>query len=234
VARIERTARKEVEAAVAGALGEPRPHPNRCSATCSARQDAAGGARELQRQGGIAPEGHQFPPASTTPAPEPARINMLTAIRRTLDAELAGNPRLLVFGEDVGPKGGVHGATLGLQEKYGRGRVFDTSLSEEGIIGRAVGMALAGLVPVAEIQFRKYADPAAEQLNDCGTLRWRTNNRFAAPIVVRIPGGILQMRRSVAQPDQRGGLGARRRLARGRACECAGRGGAAAHGHARQ
>ena len=98
----------------------------------------------------------------------------------------------MVFGEDVGPKGGVHGATLGLQEKYGRARVFDTSLSEEGIIGRAVGMALAGLVPVAEIQFRKYADPAAEQLNDCGTLRWRTNNRFAAPIVVRMPGGFFK------------------------------------------
>ena len=70
---------------------------------------------------------------------------MLTAIRRTLDAELAVNPRMVVFGEDVGPKGGVHGATLGLQEKFGAARVFDTSLSEEGIIGRAVGMALAGL-----------------------------------------------------------------------------------------
>ena len=102
------------------------------------------------------------------------------------------NPRLLVFGEDVGPKGGVHGATLGLQEKFGVARVFDTSLSEEGIIGRAVGMALAGLMPVAEIQFRKYADPAAEQLNDCGTLRWRTHNRFAAPLVVRMPGGFFK------------------------------------------
>jgi 2-oxoisovalerate dehydrogenase E1 component len=70
--------------------------------------------------------------------------------------------------------------------------VFDTSLSEEGIIGRAVGMALAGLAPVAEIQFRKYADPAAEQINDCGTMRWRTNNRFAAPIVVRMPGGFFK------------------------------------------
>jgi 2-oxoisovalerate dehydrogenase E1 component len=86
----------------------------------------------------------------------------------------------------------VHGATLGLQEKYGVNRVFDTSLSEEGIIGRAVGMAVAGLAPVAEIQFRKYAEPAAEQLNDCGTLRWRTNNRFAAPIVVRVPGGFFK------------------------------------------
>jgi 2-oxoisovalerate dehydrogenase E1 component len=55
-----------------------------------------------------------------------------------------------------------------------------------------VGMALAGLAPVAEIQFRKYADPAAEQLNDCGTMRWRTNNRFAAPIVVRMPGGFFK------------------------------------------
>ena len=67
--------------------------------------------------------------------------------------------------------------------------MFDTSLSEEGIIGRAVGMAIAGLVPVTEIQFRKYADPATEQLNNTGTIRWRTANRFAAPIVVRMPGG---------------------------------------------
>jgi 2-oxoisovalerate dehydrogenase E1 component len=189
--RIERTAREDVEEAVAGALAQPAPAAESLLRHVFCELDEAG-ARELQRQGGIAPEGHEFPAASTTAAPEPARINMLTAIRRTLDVELATNPRLLVFGEDVGPKGGVHGATLGLQDKYGRERVFDTSLSEEGIIGRAVGMALAGLVPVAEIQFRKYAEPAAEQLNDCGTLRWRTNNRFAAPIVVRIPGGFFK------------------------------------------
>jgi 2-oxoisovalerate dehydrogenase E1 component len=111
------------------------------------------------------------------------------AIRRTLRAELARNPRVLVFGEDVGVKGGVHLVTEGLQREFGEERVFDTSLSEEGIVGRAVGMALAGLMPVAEIQFRKYADPATEQLNNCGTIRWRTANRFAAPIVVRMPGG---------------------------------------------
>jgi 2-oxoisovalerate dehydrogenase E1 component len=103
--------------------------------------------------------------------------------------ELSRNPRVVVFGEDVGRKGGVHLATEGLQKKHGAGRVFDTSLSEEGIIGRAVGMAIAGLMPVAEIQFRKYADPATEQLNNCGTMRWRTRNRFAAPMVVRMPGG---------------------------------------------
>jgi 2-oxoisovalerate dehydrogenase E1 component len=86
----------------------------------------------------------------------------------------------------------VHAATLGLQERFGEQRVFDTSLSEEGIIGRSVGMALAGLLPVPEIQFRKYAEPAAEQLHDCGTMRWRTANRFAAPIVVRMPGGFFK------------------------------------------
>jgi 2-oxoisovalerate dehydrogenase E1 component len=117
------------------------------------------------------------------------RVNLLEAVKRVLDEELRLNPRVAVFGEDVGVKGGVHGATVDLQRKYGVQRVFDTSLSEEGIIGRAVGMALAGLVPVPEIQFRKYADPATEQLNDCGTLRWRTNGDFAAPMVVRIPVG---------------------------------------------
>ena len=102
------------------------------------------------------------------------------------------NPRVVLFGEDIGPKGGVHAVTLGLQEKFGFDRVFDTSLSEEGIVGRAVGMALAGLMPVPEIQFRKYAEPATEQINDCGSMRWRTNNRFAAPMVLRVPGGFFK------------------------------------------
>ncbi|MBV6303915.1 hypothetical protein KVP10_03395 [Candidimonas humi] len=147
---------------------------------------------ELQQLGGQHRHGYRAP-ASTGQAQEAGqRINMVTAIRRTLDHELSVNDRIVLFGEDVGPKGGVHAVTLGLQKTYGSGRVFDTSLSEEGIIGRAVGMALAGLVPVPEIQFRKYAEPATEQINDCGTLRWRTNNRFAAPMVVRIPGGFFK------------------------------------------
>jgi 2-oxoisovalerate dehydrogenase E1 component len=150
------------------------------------------GRPELQVQGGQWPEGYRPPAGSATTRPEGGRINMLTAIRRTLELELALNPRVLVFGEDVGRKGGVHAATLGLQDRFGEERVFDTSLSEEGIIGRAVGMALAGLVPVPEIRFRKYAEPAAEQLHDCGTMRWRTLNRFAAPMVVRMPGGFFK------------------------------------------
>ena len=143
-----------------------------------------------QQVGGMVAAGIEI--AGGTAVAQPAdsrRINMIEAIRRTLDVEMALNPRCLVFGEDVGLKGGVHAATLGLQTKYGEGRVFDTSLSEEGIMGRAVGMAMAGLLPVPEIQFRKYADPATEQINNCGTIRWRSHNKFAAPLVLRIPGG---------------------------------------------
>jgi 2-oxoisovalerate dehydrogenase E1 component len=184
----------QAQAEVAGAVERARARAVPDAGTlkryvfCEMRDD---GTPELQQQGGIAPEGARLLSPARSTGVAPVRINMLTAIRRTLDHELAVNPRLVLFGEDVGAKGGVHGATLGLAQKHGRERVFDTSLSEEGIVGRAVGMALAGLAPVAEIQFRKYADPAMEQLNDCGTMRWRTHNRFAAPIVVRMPGGFI-------------------------------------------
>ena len=185
---LQTSARADVEAAVTSALERPEPNPETILKFRFTEIDKNGKA-EIQQQGGLLTEGVDFPATTSIPSPEPARTNMLTAIRRTLDYELETNQKLLVFGEDVGPKGGVHAATIGLQEKYGKERVFDTSLSEEGIIGRAVGMAIAGLMPVAEIQFRKYADPATEQLDNCGTIRWRTNNRFAAPMVVRMPGG---------------------------------------------
>jgi 2-oxoisovalerate dehydrogenase E1 component len=173
-----------VEAAAEAALALPAPDP----ATALRHVFAEPG--EPQQVGGLAAEGITLPAGSPTPSPpEPRRINMIEAIRRTLDLELALNPRMLLFGEDVGLKGGVHTATMGLQASHGAARVFDTSLSEEGIIGRAVGLALNGLLPVPELQFRKYADPATEQINNCGTIRWRTANRFAAPMVIRIAGG---------------------------------------------
>ncbi len=144
----------------------------------------------LQQVGGPSPEvGPRIPSFTTQEASSGPRVNLVDAVRRVLDTELSESQRALVFGEDVGAKGGVHGATLDLQSKHGEARVFDTSLSEEGIIGRAVGLALAGLSPIPEIQFRKYADPATEQLNDLGTLRWRTAGKFGAPVVVRIPVG---------------------------------------------
>jgi 2-oxoisovalerate dehydrogenase E1 component len=169
---------------------ERQPAPDGASAARYVfAERGADGRIELPRQGGQWADGAPVLPENAMPATEGPRLNMLTAIRRTLEHELAVNPRVSVFGEDVARKGGVHGATLALAERFGEARVFDTSLNEEGIIGRAVGMAYAGLVPVPEIQFRKYADPATEQLNDCGMVRWRTANRFAAPIVVRMAGG---------------------------------------------
>ena len=185
-------ANQDVRVALANVRKRPQPDPQGIERYVFS-ETGSNGQPELQQQGGLWPDGHQFGASTHEPQMESERINMLTAIRRTLDVELTSNSKLLVFGEDVGPKGGVHAATLGLQDKHGKGRVFDTSLSEEGIIGRAVGMAAAGLMPVPEIQFRKYADPAEEQLNDCGTMRWRTANRFAAPMVVRIPGGFFKV-----------------------------------------
>jgi 2-oxoisovalerate dehydrogenase E1 component len=145
-----------------------------------------------QIQGGLRPLHANIPLGSPNPQPAGARINLLEAVRRTLEGEMERNPRILVFGEDVGVKGGVHGATQGMQAHFGEDRVFDTSLNEDGIIGRSTGMAIAGLLPVPEIQFRKYADPAHEQLNDLGTIRWRTANHFAAPVIVRMPVGFAK------------------------------------------
>jgi 2-oxoisovalerate dehydrogenase E1 component len=188
---LQKEVEKELREALQRAMNRPEPDENKVHRhvffeTSNDEKPA------IQIKGGMAAEKHQFPKSNGKPQSGTARINMVEAIRRTLEYELKTNPKLLVFGEDVGLKGGVHAATLGLQKEFGVERVFDTSLSEEGIVGRAVGMALNGLMPVAEIQFRKYADPATEQLNNCGTIRWRTNNHFAAPIVVRVPGGFAK------------------------------------------
>ncbi|MBN2550365.1 MAG: hypothetical protein JXB15_14470 [Anaerolineales bacterium] len=172
----------ELDAALTAAEASPEPEPSQVTQHLFFEGLAP-------KQGGLRPENALPALGSNTPQPSGPRINLIDAVRRTLETELALNPRMLVFGEDVGLKGGVHGATLDMQTHFGPARVFDTSLSEDGIIGRSVGMALAGLLPVPEIQFRKYADPAHEQINDIGTLRWRTANNFAAPVVVRIPVG---------------------------------------------
>jgi 2-oxoisovalerate dehydrogenase E1 component len=188
---LEAKAASAVEQALAQVEDRDTPDPATVTRHVFSEQ-RADGTPDVQQQGGLRGAGIE-PPAGTEQArAQGPRINMVTAIRRTLEHELATNPRVVVFGEDVGRKGGVHAATLGLQDKFGAARVFDTSLSEEGIIGRAVGLALAGLMPVPEIQFRKYAEPATEQINDCGTMRWRTANRFAAPMVVRMPGGYFK------------------------------------------
>ncbi|MEO5567417.1 MAG: transketolase C-terminal domain-containing protein [Gemmatimonadaceae bacterium] len=180
---LEAEVKRDVEKGLSGARSRPAPDAATVRKHVYAEPDAP------DAFGGLASKELQGLPSTETPKDEGAPIRFAEAVRRTLARELEVNPKALVFGEDVGRKGGVHLVTEGLQKRFGESRVFDTSLSEEGIIGRAVGMAISGLMPVTEIQFRKYADPATEQLNNCGTMRWRTNNRFAAPIVVRLPGG---------------------------------------------
>ncbi|MGQ0539476.1 MAG: thiamine pyrophosphate-dependent enzyme, partial [Gemmatimonadaceae bacterium] len=183
---MERRVAEDVAGALARARARPDPDPAQVARFVYVEERQAGDA---EATGGLNAAERRALGGAQQPASEGERVLFVDAVRRTLRSELERNPKALVFGEDVGVKGGVHLVTEGLQRRFGKQRVFDTSLSEEGIVGRAVGMAIAGLMPVAEIQFRKYADPAHEQLNNCGTLRWRTANRFCAPIVVRMPGG---------------------------------------------
>ncbi len=180
---LKREVEEEVAATVEAVRARPEPDPT------SVRRYVFFEGKP-QEQGGLLPEGCLPPPGTEEVRVEtPVRMNLIDAVRRTLEVEMRLNPRILVFGEDVAVKGGVHGATRGLLRTFGPARVFDTSLNEDGIVGRAVGMAAAGLLPVPEIQFRKYLDPGTEQFNDAGTVRWRTNNRFAVPMVLRIPVG---------------------------------------------
>jgi pyruvate/2-oxoglutarate/acetoin dehydrogenase E1 component len=118
-----------------------------------------------------------------------AEMNMAQALNAALDLALQ-DARVILLGEDVGKAGGVFRVTDGLQERHGEARVVDTPVAESGIVGTALGMAIAGLRPVAEIQFLGFAYPAFNQIvNHVGRIRNRSNHRFTAPMVVRIPYG---------------------------------------------
>ena len=122
------------------------------------------------------------------------RLNMVEAINDALDIMLERDPNVTLLGEDIGYFGGVFRCTAGLQKKYGKTRVFDTPISECGIIGVAVGMGAYGLRPVPEIQFADYIYPGLDQLvSEAARLRYRSANDYIAPITVRSPfgGGIF-------------------------------------------
>ncbi len=117
-------------------------------------------------------------------------MSMLEAINATLHEEMERDERVLMFGQDVGVNGGVFRATEGLYERFGEDRVVDTPLSEGVIVGAAVGLAAAGVVPVAEIQFLGFVYQAFHQLaGQVSRLRYRSNGRFEAPITIRAPFG---------------------------------------------
>lgn len=119
-----------------------------------------------------------------------ASMTMIQALRSAMDVMLERDPNVVVFGQDVGYFGGVFRCTEGLQAKYGRARVFDTPISEGGIVGAAVGMGAYGLRPVAEIQFADYFYPASDQIvSEAARLRYRSVGDFSAPITIRMPCG---------------------------------------------
>ena len=119
-----------------------------------------------------------------------AELSIVEAINDCLHAELERDPSVLVMGEDVGRAGGVFRATAGLRDRFGPDRCVDTPLSEAGIMGTAVGLAMAGWRPVCEMQYDAFSYPALDQLiNHVGRYRWRTRGAMEFPITVRMPYG---------------------------------------------
>lgn len=119
-----------------------------------------------------------------------ATMTLVQAVRDAMALEMERDPRVVVLGEDIGKNGGVFRATEGLWEKFGPERVIDTPLNETGILGMAIGMALNGLRPVAEIEFSDFIYPGFDQIvSEMAKLRYRSAGQFAAPVVVRAPSG---------------------------------------------
>ncbi len=119
-----------------------------------------------------------------------AVMNMIQALNDALRLEMRRDPRVVVMGEDVGRLGGVFRVTVGLLDEFGPDRVIDTPLAEAGIIGTAIGMALYGLRPVAEIQFADFIYPAFDQIvNELAKYRYRSGGQYSCPLVIRTPSG---------------------------------------------
>lgn len=115
---------------------------------------------------------------------------IIEAVQEAIHQEMERDPRVMILGEDVGKKGGVFGASRGLYDKFGPDRVLDTPLAESVIVGSAIGMALNGMRPIAEIQFADFIWPAANQIiSEAARFRYRSNNAFSVPMVIRAPYG---------------------------------------------
>jgi len=119
-----------------------------------------------------------------------ANLTMVQAINLALIQEMEKDDRVLLLGEDVGNNGGVFRVTEGLQKRFGEKRVVDTPLAESGIIGTAIGLAMAGLRPVPEIQFEGFLGPAYDQIcSHAARMRTRTRDAFTVPLTIRVPVG---------------------------------------------
>ena len=125
-----------------------------------------------------------------SPTGETRRLDMTEALKLTLHSAFERDPSLVILGEDVGVEGGVFRITEGMHERFGDDRVIDTPLCETGIMGTAVGMAMAGLRPIAEIEFAGFVYPAFDQLiGHVARIRWRYRGHLTAPVVARLPVG---------------------------------------------
>lgn len=119
-----------------------------------------------------------------------SELSLAQALNGALDTALSSDERVLLLGEDIGRTGGVFRITDGLQDRYGRSRVFDTPVAESGIVGAAFGLAVGGMRPIAEMQFMGFSYPAYDQIiSHVSRIRNRSNHRFTAPLVIRVPYG---------------------------------------------
>ena len=175
--------RAEVLAEQERALNAAAPEPGRARRWLWAGDGATSGP--ASQRSGLRAASLEEPAAG---AGEP--VTMIEAIRDALAEEMAVDPSVVLMGEDVGVKGGVFKASVGLLEEFGTLRVVDTPVAEIGIAGVAIGAGMAGLRPVAEFQFADYIHPAYDQIvNQAATMRWRSAGAWGVPVVFRAPCG---------------------------------------------